>query len=368
MYNICVTDKKTYREIVMNHKKIKGRGADDNPANRYNQIYIEEDESDESVLQKKTKTKYLKDHSKTIIAYNSSPDIGFNASINPYRGCEHGCIYCYARPTHEYLGFSAGLDFESRILIKENAADLLKEELQSPKWKPQVLAISGVTDPYQPVEKKMEITRKCLKVLAEFRNPVMIISKNYLITRDIDILKNLAQYHAARVCVTITTLDKNLVQVMEPRTSRPERRLQAVKMLSDAGIPVGVSVAPVIPGLNDEEIPQIIERAVKAGAQFAFYVPIRLPLVVAPLFEEWLTKYFPERKNKVLNKIRSLRNGKLNDSRFGNRFSASGAYADQLRTMFDMACKKAKMKNEWEPLSTLAFHRPYDKNRQFNLF
>ncbi|HKJ33378.1 MAG TPA: PA0069 family radical SAM protein [Balneolales bacterium] len=352
----------------MNHKKIIGRGADDNPANRYDQIYFEEDKETGSVNEKKLKTKFLKDHSKTIIAYNSSPDIGFDASINPYRGCEHGCIYCYARPTHEYLGFSAGLDFESRILVKRNAAELLKKELLSQKWKPQILAMSGVTDPYQPIEKRLEITRKCLKVLSEFRNPVMIITKNYLVTRDIDYLKELAHYHAVRVCVTVTTLDKELVQLMEPRTSRPGRRLEAVKLLADAGIPVGVSIAPVIPGLNDHEMPELIKRAVDSGAQFAFYVPVRLPLAVAPLFEEWLTKYFPDRKEKVLHKVMSLRYGKLNDSRFGHRFSGHGAYAQQLRSMFDMACQKAGMKNKWNTLSIDSFHRPYDNKRQLNLF
>jgi len=351
----------------MNKKKIRGRGADDNPANRYDQIYLDEEDKVE-VSSNGPQTKFLKDYSRTIIAYNSSPDIGFDASINPYRGCEHGCIYCYARPTHEYLGFSAGLDFESRILVKENAPELLKSELLSKKWKPQVLALSGVTDPYQPVERKMKITRKCLEILAEFRNPVMIITKNYLITRDIDVLRKLVAFNGIRVCISVTTLDNDLVKVMEPRTSRPDRRLEAVKILSEAGVPVGVSIAPVIPGINDHEMPELIERSAKAGARFAFYVPVRLPLAVAPLFEEWLSKYFPDRKNKVLHKIRSLRHGKLNESQFGKRFSGEGVYAAQLRSMFQLACKKAHMDNDWEPLSIKAFHRPYDQKRQLNLF
>ena len=223
------------------------------------------------------RTQFFKDHSKTVIARNDSPDVGFSASLNPYRGCEHGCIYCYARPTHEYLGFSAGLDFESKIMVKEDAPELLRAELLSPKWQPQVIFMSGVTDCYQPVERKLKLTRRCLEVLAEFRNPVFIITKNRLVTRDIDLLSELARHQAAAVWLSITTLDPELRKVMEPRTSPPAARLAAIRELAQAGIPVGVNVAPVIPGLTDHEMPAILQAAAEAGATAAGYTVVRLP-------------------------------------------------------------------------------------------
>src|SRR5256886_9784699 len=247
-------------------------------------------------------TQYFQDRTKTIVARNQSPDVGFEASINPYRGCEHGCIYCFARPTHEYLGFSAGLDFESRIVVKNDAPRLLEAELSSPKWKPQVLMMSGVTDCYQPVERNLRITRGCLEVLARFRNPVGILTKNRLVTRDIDILSELVRHRAAAVNLSITTLDPKLQRILEPRTSPPAARLDAVAQLCAAKIPVGVMVAPVIPGINDHEVPSIVEACAKAGAQFAGYVLLRLPWAVAPLFEHWLDEHFPERKAKVLER------------------------------------------------------------------
>ena len=215
------------------------------------------------------RTQFFKDHSQTIIARNDSPDVGFDASLNPYRGCEHGCIYCYARPTHEFLGFSAGLDFESKIMVKEDAPELLRAELSSPKWQPQVIFMSGVTDCYQPVERKLKLTRRCLEVLAEFRNPVFIVTKNQLVTRDTDLLAELARHQAAAVWLSITTLDSDLRKVMEPRTSPPAARLAAIRELAAAGIPVGVNVAPVIPGLTDHEMPAILQAAAEAGATSA---------------------------------------------------------------------------------------------------
>jgi DNA repair photolyase len=306
-----------------------------------------------------TETVYLRDVSRSIITRNDSPDIGFDASVNPYRGCSHGCIYCYARPTHEYLGLSAGLDFESKILVKEDAPELLRKQLSSPRWKPQVLSISGVTDCYQPVEKKLQITRRCLEVLAEFRNPVAIVTKNHLVTRDIDLLSELAQHHAAVVAISLTTLDDDLRRVMEPRTSRPIRRLAAIEALARAGIPVGVMTAPVIPGLNDHELPNLISAAAEAGARFAAYTPVRLPYAVRPLFEDWLTRQFPERKEKVLNRIRSMRGGKLNDARFGSRMRGEGVFADQISQLFDISCRRAGLEGKRFPrLSTAAFRRP----------
>src|SRR4051812_22970277 len=225
------------------------RGAAENPPNRFEKIHLERDEEWNPEEDPLPRTQFLKDSSKTIIAYNDSPDIGFEASVNPYRGCEHGCIYCFARPFHEYLGFSAGLDFETKIMVKENAPQLLREELSSPKWKPQLIAMSGVTDCYQPVERKLKLTRGCLQVLAEFRNPVGIVTKNHLVTRDIDHLSELARHNAAIVFISLTTLDTELRKLMEPRTSPPAARLDAIRQLSKAGIPVGILMAPMIPGL-----------------------------------------------------------------------------------------------------------------------
>jgi DNA repair photolyase len=301
---------------------------------------------------------YLRDVSRSIIARNDSPDIGFDASINPYRGCSHGCIYCYARPTHEYLGFSAGLDFESKVLVKEDAPELLRKQLSSPRWKPQVLSISGVTDCYQPIEKKLRITRRCLEVLTEFRNPVAIVTKNHLVTRDIDLLSELARHDAAVVAVSLTTLDDDLRRVMEPRTSRPVRRLAAIEALARAGVSVGVMTAPVIPGLNDHELPSLISAAAEPGAGFAAYAPVRLPHAVRPLFEDWLARQFPERKEKVLNRIRSMRGGRLNDPHFVSRMRGEGIFADQIFQLFDISCRRAGLEGKCFPrLSTAAFRR-----------
>ena len=303
-------------------------------------------------------TQFFKDPSRSLITANDSPDVGFEASVNPYRGCEHGCIYCYARPTHEYLGFSAGLDFETKILVKEDAPELLRRELSSPRWKPQVLAISGVTDPYQPVERRLKLTRRCLEVLAEFRNPVVIITKNHLVTRDLDLLGELARHEAAAVYLSVTTLDARLARTMEPRTSHPTRRLAAIEALSRAGVPTGVLVAPVIPGLTDHEMPAIISAAAKAGARCAGYVLLRLPHAVAPLFEAWLTEHRPARKDKVLNRIRAIRGGRLNDPRFGSRMKGEGIFAEQIKDLFSLACRKAGIVARGPNLSTAAFRRP----------
>ena len=338
---------------------IVGRGAAGNPKNRFEKIEVEPEPGELDAEEPGPETVYLRDASRSIIARNDSPDIGFDASINPYRGCSHGCIYCYARPTHEYLGLSAGLDFESKILVKEDAPELLRKQLSSPRWKPKVLSISGVTDCYQPIEMKLRITRRCLKVLAEFRNPVAIVTKNHLVTRDIDLLSELAQHDAAVVAVSLTTLDDDLRRVMEPRTSRPVRRLAAIQALDRAGVPVGVMTAPVIPGLNDHELPNLISAAAEAGAGFATYTPVRLPYAVRPLFEDWLARHFPERKEKVLNRICSMRGGKLNDSRFGSRMRGEGIFADQIYQLFDISCRRAGLEGKRFPrLSTAAFRRP----------
>jgi DNA repair photolyase len=336
----------------------RGRGAAGNPPNRFEKIRLERDEDWNPEEDPSPKTQFLRDLSQTIITYNDSPDISFDAGINAYRGCEHGCSYCYARNTHEYLGFSAGLDFETRIMVKENAPELLRRELSSRKWKPQILAMSGVTDCYQPIERRLQITRRCLAVLAEFRNPVGIITKNFLVTRDLDLLKELAAHHAAMVHVSINSLDRELARKLEPRASSPSQRLAAVEALSKAGIPVGVLVAPVIPALNDHEMPAVLQAVKAAGAGWASTEVLRLPLTVAPIFEQWLEQNFPEKKDKVLGRIRAIRGGKLNDPRFGSRMRGQGIFADQISQMFEVARRKAGLAQDRPELSTAAFRRP----------
>jgi len=345
---------------------LSGRGAAENPPNRFEKLSYQPDPESNDPEQSSAKTQFLKDSSRSLITYNDSPDVGFEASINPYRGCEHGCIYCYARPTHEYLGFSAGLDFETKILVKEDAPELLRKELASRRWKPKILAISGVTDPYQPIERRLELTRRCLEVLAEFRNPVMIVTKNQLVARDVDLFKQLAEHHAVAVFVSVTTLDANLARVMEPRTSTPRNRLAAIEALATAGVPVGVMVAPTIPGLTDHEMHSIIVAAVNAGARYAGYVVVRLPHAVKELFETWLEQHFPDRRKKVLSHIRDMRGGKLNDPNFGSRMRGEGAYSEQIKSMFKLACRKAGIEGNHVSLSTESFRRPGEP--QMSLF
>jgi DNA repair photolyase len=336
----------------------RGRGAQDNPKNRFTALEYVRDADMGDVTTHPLATELFHDTSRSIIARNNSPDIGFDASVNPYRGCEHGCIYCYARPTHEYLGFSVGLDFETKILVKKDAPALLRKALASPRWKPQVIAMSGVTDAYQPIERHLKITRGCLEVLAEFRNPVSIITKNQLVTRDLDVLSELARYGAASVMLSITTLDDKLRRMMEPRASHPEHRLKAIQTLSEADIPVGVMVAPIIAGLNEAEIPAIVKAAVQAGAQRAGYTHLRLPYAVAPLFEQWLEEHLPTKKDKVLNRVRSMRGGQLNESQFGKRMRGEGIFAEQIASLFKLACRQAGLANQAPALSTDAFRRP----------
>jgi len=339
-------------------RPIHGRGASNNPTNRFETIHLERDDEWDPAHDLAPGTLLLRDSTTTIINYNDSPDVGFETSVNPYRGCEHGCIYCFARPTHEYLGFSAGLDFETRIMVKENAPELLRKELSSRKWKPQVVVMSGVTDCYQPVERKLKLTRRCLEVLAEFRNPVAIITKNILVTRDIDLLASLASDNAAAVNISVTTLDPSLTPKLEPRAPLPNARLGAIAELSRAGVPVGVLVAPVIPALTDHEMPAIVAAAVQAGARWAGYVPLRLPFGIKDLFETWLQQHFPDRKDKILNRVRALRGGKLNDPRFGTRMRGEGVFAEQLEALFVLSCRKAGLTSPRPELSTASFRVP----------
>jgi DNA repair photolyase len=336
----------------------RARGAVSNPPNRFEQIVFERDEDWDPENDPAPATRFLRDNSQTLITYNESPDIPFNAGINPYRGCEHGCSYCYARITHEFLGFSAGLDFETRIMVKEDAPALLKKELSAKRWKPQLLAMSGVTDCYQPIERRLQLTRNCLAVLAEFRNPVGIITKNHLVTRDIDLLQELARHNAVGVNVSINSLDADLARRLEPRASSPRHRLAAVEVLAKAGIPVGVLVAPIIPGLNDHEVAKVLEAAGKSGARWAGMEILRLPLTVSAIFQDWLERNDPGKKAKILDRIRSMRGGKLNDPRFGERMRGHGVFADQIRQMFEVARRKAGLSEDAPALSTAAFRRP----------
>ena len=387
-------------EAPQSRATIRGRGASWSPANRFEELHVDLTDPDvvqsapfdrhpeRSVAESKDPvalpsgsapgsldfarndetplraTQYFRDGTRTIITRNASPDVGFETSLNPYRGCEHGCIYCYARPTHEYLGFSAGLDFESKIMVKINAPELLRRELESPRWQPQTLVLSGVTDPYQPVERKLQITRGCLDVLTQFRNPVAIITKNHLVTRDIDLLSELAACNAAAVNVSVTSLDPTLQRVLEPRTSSPQGRLNAIEQLRAANIPVGVMVAPIIPGLTDHEVPKILEACAKAGAQFAGYTVVRLPWAVAPLFEHWLEEHFPDRKEKVLRRIRHLRGNRLNNSQWHTRMTGEGIFADQIGSLFKVGCRRAGI-GARPTLSCKSFRRSTTQLRLF---
>ncbi|MGH8017122.1 MAG: PA0069 family radical SAM protein [Opitutaceae bacterium] len=335
-----------------------------NPANRFERMHVELDAEaihagavDEGPAPA-LRTEFLKDHASSIISRNSSPDIGFAFSLNPYRGCEHGCAYCYARPYHEYLGFSAGLDFESRIMVKEDAPTLLRSELMRKSWKPAVLAMSGVTDCYQPVERKLEITRGCLEVLLEFRSPVGVISKNRLVARDADVLGELARLGAARVTLSITTLDAELARELEPRTSSPRDRLEAIRELTAAGVPVCVNVAPIIPGLNDHEIPGILEAAARAGAVGAGWTMLRLPGAVKDVFLDWIERHHPTKKNRILARIRDVREGKLNESSFGQRMTGAGIFAEQVRALFHAAARRHGLDRPLQPLRADGFRRP----------
>ncbi len=352
----------------------KGRGATLNPTGRFEKLDVmpepDPDEwEDKNDVPKRSQiaTTIFLDRSRSVIARNDSPDVGFEASLNPYRGCEHGCIYCFARPTHEYLGLSAGLDFETKIFAKPDSPALLRKELAAKSWRPQAIIMSGVTDCYQPIERTLKLTRGCLAVLAECRNPVAIITKNALVTRDIDHLGDLARYNAATVNMSVTTLDGTLARKMEPRASQPDLRLRAIEALSSAGIPVNVLIGPVLPGLTEHEIPAILESASSAGAVTAGYVMLRLPYGVKDLFHDWLEVHYPDKKDKILNRVRDMRDGQLNDPAFGDRMRGKGVYADQIADMFHLYRKKYNLDRSRPPLSTDHFRRPAEDG-QMSLF
>ena len=343
----------------------RGRGAGINPDNRFANTHLGYDEGEHP---EKVTTQYMADHASSIISRNNSPDLSFEGSLNPYRGCEHGCAYCYARPTHEYLGFSAGVDFESRIMVKYEAAKLLRAELAKPSYKPLKLACSGVTDPYQPVEKQLGITRQCLEVLTECRNPVVFITKNHLITRDIDLLSNLAEHRAVAAYISITSLNPNLSHKLEPRASSPAQRLDAIRQLKAAGIPVGVSLAPVIPAINEEEIPAILAAAAEAGASFAGSTVVRLPFAVKDIFADWLGEHFPDRKAKVLDRIREMQGPTLSSGDFGTRLKGQGIWAQQIHDMVKVCLRRSGIAEGRVNVSTEAFRRPKDTGGQMELW
>jgi DNA repair photolyase len=350
-----------------NHaNSIHGRGAADNPPNRFQSLVrVPLPEAAEPGDDPAPQTQFFRDNTKSILAKNDSPDLPFTYSLNPYRGCEHGCAYCYARPTHEYLGFSAGLDFETRIMVKADAPELLRKQFLAPSWVPQTVSIGAATDAYQPVERRLRLTRRCLEVFAEFRNPFGVVTKSALVTRDADILGELARHNAAAVFVSVTSLDPDLARKMEPRAAAPAARLRAIEELTRAGVPVGVMMAPVIPGLNDHEAPAILRAVAEAGAVTACYVVLRLPLGLKELFADWLGRHFENRGEKVLGRIRDARGGQLNDSRFGVRMTGEGEWAETFNQLFHVTRRKVGLDRPLAELSAAAFRRPV---RQPTLF
>ncbi|RMG25033.1 MAG: PA0069 family radical SAM protein [Bacteroidetes bacterium] len=347
---------------------LKGRGAQINPDNRFSKQAYDTGAGDglDEPVQPAAQTQFFYDHPKTIINKVSSPDIPLKHSINPYQGCEHGCVYCYARNTHAYWGFSAGLDFESKIIVKSNTPALLRKALNRPSWKPEPIMFSGNTDCYQPIERKMLLTRQCLEIFREYGQPVGMITKNSLILRDVDILSDLAANDLVHVFISITTLEESLRRVMEPRTATAARRLAVVEALTKAGVPTGVMIGPVIPGLNNHEIPAIVQAAAKHGARACGYTLVRLNGDIGLVFEDWIRKNFPDRAEKVLNQIKACHGGQLNDSVYGRRMRGSGPIADSISTLFQLAKKQHLKGREMPPYRLDIFRRPDD--RQLSLF
>jgi DNA repair photolyase len=353
---------------------IRGRAAavqPDNPYLRTHQVDdFEQVAEDADYLESldRPPTQYLDDESQTIVATNDSPDVGFNYSVNPYRGCSHGCAYCYARPGHEYLGMSAGIDFETKILVKRRAPELLRQFLARPKWNAETIVFSGVTDCYQPAEREFKLTRGCLEVLAECRQPVGMITKNALITRDVDLLRELAAHQAVRVAISVTTLDQSLVRVMEPRTSAPTARLRAIETLAKAGVPTNVMIGPIIPGLTDSEVPAILKAASEAGASGVYHTILRLPSTVKDVFLDWIARQRPNHAAKVESFVRAARGGKLNTPEFGKRMRGTGPLADQIEQTLRVFAKRYGLDGGSPPLSKESFRPPRIAGGQLPLF
>ena len=350
-----------------------GRASGVNPPNRFERVHVERDleqldPTDEPQEPRRVPTVFLPNESRRIISTNDSPDVPFRYSINPYRGCEHGCAYCYARPGHEYLGMNAGLDFETRILVKHDAAECLRAELADERWTGEFIALSGVTDCYQPAEREFRLTRACLEVLLEARQACGIITKNALVTRDLDLLTALAVESLVNVRLSITTLDHELARTMEPRTASPSARLRAIRELRAAGVPVAVMAAPIIPGLNDEELPAILAAAKDAGAQSAGYLLVRLPLAVRPIFEDWLGRSYPEKADRVIGLIRETRDGRMSDATWGRRMRGQGSYAEGIAKTFSVFSKKLGLDRPLTALDESKFTRPILPGGQLRLF
>lgn len=350
-------------------------GSNINPDNRFNSIHRADefehlDVEDQAALDDEPRVpiQYISDSSQSIVSENDSPDIPFRFSLNPYRGCIHGCSYCYARPTHEYLGFSAGLDFETKIVVKEQAADLFREFLRRKNWQPEPIAFSGVTDCYQPAERHFELTRACVEIALQCRQPIGIITKNALVLRDLDLLSEMAKQRLVHVAISVTTLDPKLAREMEPRTSIPAARIRAISELTQAGVPVRMMVAPIIVGLNDSEIPAILQAGREAGAIAAGYQLLRLPWTVLPVFEEWLHRTQPLKAEAVLSKIKSIRDGKMNDATFGRRMSGQGVFADQVKSIFQVFQRKLGFTDELPERDCSKFEPPLPESGQLRLF
>jgi DNA repair photolyase len=343
---------------------LAGRGPNINPANRFEPLHVEPDgewldaEFAETGSVPHPRTQFFHDGTESILNRIDSPDVGAGWGLNCYRGCEHGCAYCFARPYHDYLGWNSGIEFETKILVKMRGPQLLREELAAKKWKPGPILMSGATDCYQPIERHFRLTRGVLEVLAEFRQPVGMITKNFLITRDLDLLAELARWQCVSVSISVTSLDSALAGKLEPRAARPEHRLRAIRMLADAGVPVGVMVAPVIPGLTDHELPAILDAAAKAGATRAGFVTLRLPHAVKDVFMQWLDDHEPGKKERVLSRMRELHGGKLYNATFGDRMRGQGIFAEQIAQMFEVASRRAGLHREHPELSTAHFRRP----------
>lgn len=351
-----------------------GRGAAIQPPNRFTRIEVVEDlehlEHDEEArdARRRVATEYFSDATRSVISSNNSPDLPFRFSLNPYRGCLHGCSYCYARPTHEYFDLSAGLDFETKIFVKEQAPLLFRDFLADAKWKPEIIMLSGVTDCYQPAEKTLRLTRGCLEVALEARQPISIVTKNALILRDLDLLGPMAELGLVRIAVGLTTLDPLLTKRMEPRTSSPTARLRTIRELSAAGVPTHALMAPLIPGLTDSEIPAILSAAKEAGADSASLVMLRLPLTVETIFLDWLDRSFPEKRSKIEARIRDVRDGALNTSKFGERMKGTGVLAEQISRTFKVFAQRLGLDSRPVPLDASRFRRPVAANGQGWLF
>lgn len=358
----------------MQRTSFKGRGSISNRTSRFEQFErteVIDDWADSQAQQSAPpapRTTVHPETARTIISRNSSPDISFDRSINPYRGCEHGCIYCYARPSHAYLDHSPGLDFETILYCKTNAASVLRAEFSKASYVPRIIALGTNTDPYQPIERRLRITASLLEVFEEFNHPVAITTKSASVTRDIPVLQRLAQKNLVRVMMSVGCLDGDIARTLEPRASSPWARINAVRKLSDAGVPTGVIVAPIIPALTDPDMEKILYRAKEAGAGDAAYVLLRLPLEVAELFQEWLVQHHPLKATHVMNLVAQTRGGKVYDSRYGSRMKGTGVYAQLIEQRFKKACAKAGLNQRRHALDTALFFRPRNTSKQLSLF